>query len=1076
MKLQNYKSKTLRSAFHSKSLFLIGIGIALSFVSESLAKPPRVPVYESAVPTVYQNSSWVNPTTGLMLFTTLTEELPTIPPIKREEYIRDYLGQNYGKWGLSSLPEIQLILRQNTPGGEVLRFYQTTAGVVSQENDLVAQFNPNGQLHSLHQSLHAKLSLKSGIPLISEQNAITIAQTAMQTSGENYPPVVKMQAWLSPTETSHLIYRVTLTPTTPNGEWEALIDASSGEVLRTQETSRYIDGSGYTFDPDPLTTGQATYGSTGYVDGNDADTQQLTAQRRLRVLREITLNSGTYRLTGPWVSITNFEAPNTAPVTATHPDSFRYTRSPSGFEDVHVYAHIDSAQRWIQYLGFNNIQHTSMQIDPHGLNGDDNSYFLPSSNRIAYGEGGVDDAEDVDVVWHEYGHSIQYSQVSNWGGGEAGSLGEGFGDYWAGSYSASISSFRREWVYNWDGHNTYWDGRVLNSTMVYPANMGGSIHENGQIWSRALMDIWDSCGREVTDKIVLQGQFAVGYGVTYPTLANAILNADLTLYQGVHISAAYNCFHARGILSQMPNIASVVGAVTSQVTGAIAGVVVNLNGSPRDTTDSQGRYSIAGLSFSQYQISFNHPSYNLYSTTFTVSQPGATTINAVLNRPIYSVDHDSLFIQIGESDTTLVRSPAFTITNTGDGNGSYSFQAFSGTGGSSNSWVYTRELDVGTITGDTRLHGVEIVGNEIILSGSNNTSEPNYFYRVSRSGSLLGSIQQRSVTTNGVRDLAASGGYLFGGENDTIWRWNADLSGEQFVCRTILNPPRGIAVQRNANNEPVIWICDNTQPARKFAADGSLLSSATNTYYISGVAAMPNEGGKVWFVSCDNSYSQLWINTLNEAGTAVVRLTQLDLPVGYRSAGACYTLDEWGDLGQIAILFTSSSPSRAILRFYNIPTDVNYVSITSSRSGTLAPTASIPVNLSLRLDPNRQRFTFNIQQTNSPAASLLTTVVIQRATEASEHSAVLPEIFDVSPVYPNPFNHTAKVMVSMPEAGYLQLSLYNLLGQSVLNRNTHLPAGVQLLQVDLSDFPTGTYFSKITYRNNVTTQRWVLLK
>jgi Zn-dependent metalloprotease len=49
----------------------------------------------------------------------------------------------------------------------------------------------------------------------------------------------------------------------------------------------------------------------------------------------------------------------------------------------------------------------------------------------------VDDAEDADVIVHEYGHAIQADQVPGFGaGGDAGGMGEGFGDYLAGTISA----------------------------------------------------------------------------------------------------------------------------------------------------------------------------------------------------------------------------------------------------------------------------------------------------------------------------------------------------------------------------------------------------------------------------------------------------------------------------------------------------------------------------------------------------------------------------------------------------------------------------------------------------------------
>ena len=59
---------------------------------------------------------------------------------------------------------------------------------------------------------------------------------------------------------------------------------------------------------------------------------------------------------------------------------------------------------------------------------------------IKLGKGGVDDAEDAEVILHEYGHAIQDSQQVPFGYGaslEAGSIGEGFADYWAVTVSAT---------------------------------------------------------------------------------------------------------------------------------------------------------------------------------------------------------------------------------------------------------------------------------------------------------------------------------------------------------------------------------------------------------------------------------------------------------------------------------------------------------------------------------------------------------------------------------------------------------------------------------------------------------------
>ena len=51
---------------------------------------------------------------------------------------------------------------------------------------------------------------------------------------------------------------------------------------------------------------------------------------------------------------------------------------------------------------------------------------------MRFGKGGVDDAEDAEVILHELGHQIHFSASPTFFSSvEAGGISEGFGDYWA---------------------------------------------------------------------------------------------------------------------------------------------------------------------------------------------------------------------------------------------------------------------------------------------------------------------------------------------------------------------------------------------------------------------------------------------------------------------------------------------------------------------------------------------------------------------------------------------------------------------------------------------------------------------
>ena len=92
-------------------------------------------------------------------------------------------------------------------------------------------------------------------------------------------------------------------------------------------------------------------------------------------------------------------------------------------------------RRYLQHLGFGstlrpvNQRQIELRIDQFG---GDNSFFREDKANITLGKGGVDDAEDAEVIVHEYGHSVQDGQVPGFGTNlESGAIGEAFGDYLA---------------------------------------------------------------------------------------------------------------------------------------------------------------------------------------------------------------------------------------------------------------------------------------------------------------------------------------------------------------------------------------------------------------------------------------------------------------------------------------------------------------------------------------------------------------------------------------------------------------------------------------------------------------------
>ena len=332
-----------------------------------------------------------------------------------------------------------------------------------------------------------------------------------------------------------LAYRLTV------GAVRYIVDATSGDILETTPLVQSATGSGRVFNPNPVNTlNDATL--TDQANTNYADLADAYSIQTLRNI--VTTGSGAtlrYHLRGPYVRTFDVTATNGGscmsgetevrlPPPARANSSFLYNRGQAGFEHTMVYFHIDTSQRYIQALGFNNLWNRSIRVDAHAIT-PDNSFYCPipsGAGYLAFGDGGVDDAEDADVILHEYGHALQDAASGGryLGTGQAGAMGEGFGDYWAftgrptGTFAACFAE--------WDGQGTCL--RRLNTNKKFPTDYVGQIHTDGEIWSRGLRDLHIKLGRNVANKLILQSHFLIPTSPTFTKGLRALLDADEALF------------------------------------------------------------------------------------------------------------------------------------------------------------------------------------------------------------------------------------------------------------------------------------------------------------------------------------------------------------------------------------------------------------------------------------------------------------------------------------------------------------------------------------------------------------------
>ncbi|NNE70840.1 MAG: T9SS type A sorting domain-containing protein [Rhodothermales bacterium] len=439
-----------------------------------------------------------------------------------------------------------------------------------------------------------------------------------------------------------LAWRTMVWSDAPIGEYEVLVDAQDSRILHLEDqtvrrTGRSLDGwatlaprldlpaattrasaagsidaTGTVFDPDPLATSGADYGSP-YSDNGDATTPEIDAQMKTVTLRDVTRAAdGTVRLEGPYLAIVGR---NTGGVDVYTPPSesdglFLYDRSQSGFEAVNVYYHIDENQRYMQSLGFSDIQsHAPVPVNPQGTASDD-SGWLASQRFLFFGTGGVDDGEDVAVVLHEYAHAILEGGAPGLRGTlEGQALHEGWSDYWAMSYQREMMEAgalaRDDWeeVFRWDsGIGSVWPGRRLDFAGRYPddtcsdggSSSGCSVHNDGRLWGTVMMEVYSDLGREITDRLNLLSHRYLTSPVTFADAAEAVIQADIDHYDGAHVEVLIDRFDARGLVSagQFGPIVTHAALPASEDAGGTATVQVQARavGGTLDRVEVQWRH------------------------------------------------------------------------------------------------------------------------------------------------------------------------------------------------------------------------------------------------------------------------------------------------------------------------------------------------------------------------------------------------------------------------------------------------------------------------------------------------------
>ena len=414
-------------------------------------------------------------------------------------------------------------------------------------------------------AVYERFSFHLDRALLVDEQELHIYYKAGTTRFKSTLTPAKQAALPTSVETNGLLWREAWLPvqidTMLDGRiHEVRFTSPGGELIEIRDLNVYHQGPDTavqvrTFLPDPLTPYGYTYGGS-YVDMNDQNGSVLDSLTVLDTLG-VDRSSDTALLQNNYARLVDFDAP----YISISKDADRWTlgRSEPEFEQVSALYHITRMRQYLERIGYGNLMTYRIDVDAQAMNGQDNSMFNfgYTPPRLYFGEGGVDDAEDADVVVHELGHALSHAAApfSN-SGVERRTFDEAVSDYFAERYGRlqGITSPR---VFEWDGNNAFWSGRAVSYDGIkdYDNLVFTGIYQHTDLISSAMLELSAALPDSLGDVLVLEVLYNLMPQDGLDDISEEFLVVDNALNNGANHNLIFSIFDGtRNLLNQQSTV------------------------------------------------------------------------------------------------------------------------------------------------------------------------------------------------------------------------------------------------------------------------------------------------------------------------------------------------------------------------------------------------------------------------------------------------------------------------------------------------------------------------------------------
>ncbi len=368
---------------------------------------------------------------------------------------------------------------------------------------------------------------------LSKEKAIEIAHEYLNAQTRLKRDSTADVAILPNDDQFYLTWEIRVALKNPPEGHHAYVDVRNGDIIKKMDIfRRKSNGKGKVFIPNPV---------VALKDPDLTPESDIPEEAYTKVVLKGLDSSGF--LSGEYVDTIY------TPGRAYEPSNlFFYKRGDSRFCEVMVYYHIDSCQRFIQELGFQNVCNKQIKVNAYAEG--TGSYFDFDTKEIVFAAGEPPDAEDADIIIHEYAHAILDDQMPYLSLTDEGcAIDQGFADFLAACFfSEENGGFNREAVGDWNGIGMKQHCvRRVDCEKYYPENFLGvrRCDADGEIWSAALWDLYLVLGGNSEDKdkrlkarnrsitLVIASHLYLNPLSKFIDGAEAIITANKHLYKGI---------------------------------------------------------------------------------------------------------------------------------------------------------------------------------------------------------------------------------------------------------------------------------------------------------------------------------------------------------------------------------------------------------------------------------------------------------------------------------------------------------------------------------------------------------------